>query len=1028
MGKTVGNLDKHIQIDLSNFSVNGHTHNYVPLSGGTMTGNLKFSDVTSTTYPAKSAMLTWNGSTDGADIYYQVDASDKGRLVLNTRDDADCVIAFANKGTIKTTIDNNGNFSGNAATASSATKLTTARTISLGGVLSGSASFDGSTNASISASIAKPPKSGDWFSGGMPIINNDGVMEIGKYIDFHNTDASTNDYDVRLQANTSGPCELNLPTASGTLARTADNVASATKLQTARTINGTTFNGTANITTANWGTARKINQISVNGSADVKLPLDYYTCSIGSSNAKPYHHILTTGQCTSSYTDKSITIVLVNHYNSAGLGIAKATLRTNDVANGDTASGELRWLVRSGFAENSLCFNIRNTAKDAYMDVFYKSNGTYASLIWYVLTEGGRGNHSSQWTKYNTSHDNGTNVYNEAGMKAIRTYTSTLQSATDNGAVNFAKTAAACSGNAATATKLQTAKTITIGNAGKSFDGSANIGYTLADIGAAASNHTHNYLPLSGGTLTGNLKISGNNKNLVIGTGTSDVYIHNTASGKYLQMKDDGSLSYSSSKIYHAGDKPTASEVGALATSGGTMSGNITLNNGKGIYGKTGEALTDLEGATVAAGTSGGLLVYNSSHNLHLGALVFDKNLVTGSTYLNGAVNMFVRTNKGYVAMQPERTSTITFYKTYSNTNVPLRSTVSTGTYLEGNKGTALLNSTAKAGVYTTLIKSNSTNGYFTLNSYQQGMFLSYTDKSTVEAGTNSVTKTVKLLDESGASAFPGVVTFDGYIASTGVATKNCGTTTNPWLNVVSKNSHLYGTDGKNYGSFRTYAEGTTSAVGEARLYLGNNVASGTAGNAKGSMVIYGTNTGYTWLQPSNNTTSNITVNLPSEGGTLARTVDAEVATATHSTVDITSSGFTSKGTKKADTMASTGNCYSLASTTSSLVLASGNFSAVKFGKYALCLRIMSSNNTSTANILTVTVKHGSTTLLTKNIKGTDFTSTSQYSNIYTSFDFNGTSSARGTLSVQISTGTTSGITFKFDYAYITLMTPSVFI
>ena len=759
----------------------------LPTTGGTMTGNIKFADVTSTTYPAKSAMLTWNGSTDGADIYYQVDASDKGRLVLNTRDDADCIIMFANNGTSKATIDNSGNFSGKAAkagNADTATKLATARTITIGNQ---SQSFDGTGNISFSvASIGASASghthkyAGSSSAGGaansvannLIVKLNGGSTEGTNLFTFNGSGAKT----INITPSAIGAAASNhgthvtystaAPKVAGTAAvGSANNVArgdhvhpaqtsvsgnagTATKLQTARTItignksntfdgnanisytladigaatsghthnyagsssaggaansavklssartiNGTNFDGTANITTANWGTARKINQISVNGSADVKLPLDYYTCNIGNSNAKPYHHILTTGQCTGSYTDKSITIVLVNHYNSAGLGIAKATLRTNDAANGATATGELRWLVRSGFAENQLCFNIRNTAKDTYMDVFYKSIGSYNSLTWYVLTEGTRGDHGSQWTKYNTHHDNGTNVYNEAGMKAIRTYTSTLQSATDNGAVNSAKTAAACSGNAATATKLATARTIQIGNKSNTFDGSANISYTLADIGA-------------------------------------------------------------------------------LATSGGTMSGNITLNNGKGIYGKTGEALKDSEGATVAAGSSGGLLVYNTSHNLHLGAIIYDKKLVTGSTYINGATNMFVRTNKGYVAMQPERTSTMTFYKTYSNTNVPLRSSVATGTYLAGNQGTALLNSTASAGDYTTLIKSNSTNGYFTLNSYRQGMFLSYTAKSTVDAGTNAVTKTVKLIDESGNTSFPGTVAASAFSGNASTATK----------------------------------------------------------------------------------------------------------------------------------------------------------------------------------------------------------------------------------------------------------------
>ena len=53
------------------------------------------------------------------------------------------------------------------------------------------------------------------------------------------------------------------------------------------------------------------------------------------------------------------------------------------------------------------------------------------------------------------------------------------------------------SGNAGTATKLATARTLTIGSTGKTFDGSANVSWTLAEIGAqaagsyAAASHTH---------------------------------------------------------------------------------------------------------------------------------------------------------------------------------------------------------------------------------------------------------------------------------------------------------------------------------------------------------------------------------------------------------------------------------------------------------------------------------------------------------------------------------------------------------
>ena len=47
------------------------------------------------------------------------------------------------------------------------------------------------------------------------------------------------------------------------------NAGSATKLQNSRTINGTSFNGTANIVTSYWGTTRKLWGNSVNGNADV---------------------------------------------------------------------------------------------------------------------------------------------------------------------------------------------------------------------------------------------------------------------------------------------------------------------------------------------------------------------------------------------------------------------------------------------------------------------------------------------------------------------------------------------------------------------------------------------------------------------------------------------------------------------------------------------------------------------------------------------------------------------------------------
>lgn len=83
--------------------------------------------------------------------------------------------------------------------------------------------------------------------GHIPSIENDGVMEVGKYIDFHNDNSGKHDFSTRLQTTGNYGNSVNLPSASGTLALTTDNVASATKLATTRSIWGQSFDGTGNV-------------------------------------------------------------------------------------------------------------------------------------------------------------------------------------------------------------------------------------------------------------------------------------------------------------------------------------------------------------------------------------------------------------------------------------------------------------------------------------------------------------------------------------------------------------------------------------------------------------------------------------------------------------------------------------------------------------------------------------------------------------------------------------------------------------
>ena len=89
------------------------------------------------------------------------------------------------------------------------------------------------------------------------------------------------------------------------------NVGSATKLQTARRINGTNFDGTANITTSYWGTARNFTigntTRSVNGSGNVSWSFS----DIGGAAANHKHGLL----------HDNFTVTLANTTSNSGWGM-----------------------------------------------------------------------------------------------------------------------------------------------------------------------------------------------------------------------------------------------------------------------------------------------------------------------------------------------------------------------------------------------------------------------------------------------------------------------------------------------------------------------------------------------------------------------------------------------------------------------------------------------------------------------------------------------------------------------------------
>jgi hypothetical protein len=178
--------------------------------------------------------------------------------------------------------------------------------------------------------------------------------------------------------------------------------------------------------------------------------------------------------------------------------------------------------------------------------------------------EGSLGVSTKQWAdiqakKFNGKAQASTNTSNTvvirdaSGNFSAGTITAKL---TGDVTGNVTGSSGSCTGNAATATKLATTRALTIGSTAKNFDGSAAVTWSLAEIGAAASSHTHTIANVT------NLQTTLNGK-------AASGHTHSIANVSSLQTTLDGKV-------------PTGRTVtaGNGLTGGGALSGNITVTMG----------------------------------------------------------------------------------------------------------------------------------------------------------------------------------------------------------------------------------------------------------------------------------------------------------------------------------------------------------------------------------------------------------------------------------------------------------------
>lgn len=165
-GSTIGTFNPKtgnstINITAANIgaAASSHTHNYLPLTGGTITGELSFKPTDSSDAAPKIYSSTAEGGVTNLNFVVADDSNDSFIFRMNYYDNTNEAdrerfiinwYGVTSKAAI-TAPSFNGNLNGNASTAS---KWQTARTLSLTGAVTGSASIDGSGNVSINTTYA----------------------------------------------------------------------------------------------------------------------------------------------------------------------------------------------------------------------------------------------------------------------------------------------------------------------------------------------------------------------------------------------------------------------------------------------------------------------------------------------------------------------------------------------------------------------------------------------------------------------------------------------------------------------------------------------------------------------------------------------------------------------------------------------------------------------------------------------------------------------------------------------------------
>ena len=296
------------------------------------------------------------------------------------------------------------------------------------------------------------------------------------------------------------------------------NSDTATLLETPRTINGTSFDGSSNIITDSWGTSRNITigntSLSLDGSGDATWTLT----DIGAAPADPAGYLPLSG---GTLTDDMFCEAAI----SFKVSDTDAATQKVDARDDATNYARLYWQGTSNVGALS---NFRHAWYDGsnYINVTalsgnvtFNSNITASSFIGDVVGNATSADHSTTSTNATNISVAANNAASDVQYPVFVSAATGDQRPNSDSSLTYVPstntlTAGVFAGNATSASKWASPINLTVGTTAKTIDGTIDVTWSLVDIGAAASVHTHDYLPLSGGTITGQLVANGSGESI----------------------------------------------------------------------------------------------------------------------------------------------------------------------------------------------------------------------------------------------------------------------------------------------------------------------------------------------------------------------------------------------------------------------------------------------------------------------------------------------------------------------------------